>query len=743
MAKRDDLIFFDKIINVTFYQWVTNPDNKAVHLEAAFTIRSDRPFKGFNYFEAVRPPTYEDDNTRPITEQTADLLGKKGTSRIDSYGVKPSIRLQLTQLPETVCTNVTVTIENLTLEIDISKYTAMYIEAGYSYSNGNIQMLSRFYAGIFSSYVETPNPSGRTVFTGIVGNWFVKGVRAQPYTVSIAPGSYKLRDFIAIICSYLGVIPQVDLPDNCLNYPLIVQDNASNTRAQSGYQVLDWLANELSLLTKEWRANNIISQGEIVGAYFYNNVLFVNLASTTRPEDRDRLAVSLNRITTASYQGGALYITAPWNPLLLPGILFHMNPVYFRGRMMPNLALSSLQDDVNLYRPITIDVMFETVSNVNQMKILAVAARIAEWNAPGDVTRGTGREQVSASYVDDGGELVSISKDAAQEELLNKITEEAYDQNTAAYYPGEDPYAIGLLVNYPQEVEKRKQIATDKSINPYAEQSPMDIFVRLDQDAITRWYSLIAVKDDIPSNGGNIEQPNYTKLEDPARSSSYQGSVDTSLIEAIPFESEGQRRDWGSRNLSSLMAYMWEKGILAKDLVFVDKARGSVGQVHIIDLIQPLSAVASAMKYQEAISSGSLEETTYKEVWWGNLFNFVPAADSYTNDAIRSLFPAAYKEYGYTTIWVPKITSPDDLKSHLDAMKSYLEAAIEYWTRLHQDPLSFNDPGYVPGRPADLPRIRSLQSLLAWHEWTESPWRGWNNTGHQIDGWRIERATHG
>jgi len=387
--KKEKLAFFDKVINVTFYRWVSqasaeNP-NTQPRLVKAFTVRSDRPWKGYNPFDPVVPPGYdlplgmERDTVSAFTAASEVADNFTGIKAIKYYGIKPNIRLQLTQLPETVCTSLNLTIENLTLEIDITEYTAMYIEAGYSYSNGQVDLLHKFYAGIFSSYIESPNPGGRTIFTGVVGNWFVKGLRAQPYSIDIAANTkFTLQQFVMGMCSYIGAIPHLgELDEEILNYELI-WGAETIVRAQSGYQVLDWLANMLSSLTKEMRSNGTIAPDDIIGAFFYNNHLVVNLVNTCRPEDLQKISIDLNRITSASFQGGPLTVTAPWNPLLLPGLLFSMNPTFFRGRMMPNTALSKLQDARNLYRPITIDVTFETAGSANQMKILAVAARLDE-----------------------------------------------------------------------------------------------------------------------------------------------------------------------------------------------------------------------------------------------------------------------------------------------------------------------------------------------------------------------------
>lgn len=727
---KNSLSFFDKIINVTFYGWKLDPETKVQTLEAACAIRSDRPGKGFRYFENVRSPAYESDveDTKKGIDDITKKLFEFGSNlvKIDRYDMKPDIRLQMTQLPETVCTQITVTIENMTLELDIEKYNMMLVEAGYAYSNGDVDLTTKLQCSIFSSYIETPNPSGRTVFTGIVGNWFTKGLRAQPYTVSFANGSYLLRDYITVICSYLGVIPKISLPPACLVYPIVVQDKAGEVaaRAQSGYQVLDWLATELNALTKEWRDARLISPNDLIIATFYNNFLFVNLANTAREEDRDKAAINLNRISSATYQGGVLWVTAPWNPLLTPGQLFHMNSTFFRGRLFPNVAAKEIQDKNNLYRPISIEVTFETNGPGNQMKIRAVAAHVDAWNPnEGLTTTGPGKEALKGQYKDPKGVIKEIGYEQYREALATAGNAEAYDRATAAFYPREgNPYAVGVLMNHEEEVKLRTKAskAFQKAKNSN------DLYIRVDDDVISRWKKILQ-EQDLQNAGGagvGVIQYKYLETDDPARNSTYRNKVGSSLLE-IPFVNQTRARQLqGAYSFShGTYDYMVAGGALGRGVFTISKHPVSTDpiphqQVSIMSLVKPLAALYSCSKADEKEN----------KVWWGNVFSMVPVMDDRTNEQLRILFPEANFNSNYKSFVVPMIGSSGDLKTLLSTHKDYLHAVLDYWkamSRIGQE---------AAGKP--VPYDDSVSVLLRWHEdFPSTPWFAWDKAGTFLENW--------
>lgn len=754
---RSDLSFFDKIINVTFFKWVTTAEGVA-ELTAAFTIRSDRPWFGYDYFQDVKPPDMGsptnyivpgDLNSRTGFGAGASSFlagaGKKlGLKEIDYYGPKPNIRLNLTQLQETVCTAVTLTIENLTLQVAIEDFTAMQIEAGYSYGQG-VNLTQKFFVSIFSSYVETPNPAGRSVFTGVVGNWLVKGLRAQPYTIFIEPGlswaktGYSIRERVVIICSYLGIIPVIDLPDYMLDLPL-EQDTMIKGRAQTGYQVIDWLAKSLMELTYEWRVTpgptegmSVLEQDDMIMARFYDNIFHVYLLRQATKENISKTTVDLNRISSASFQGGILTVLAPWNPLLRPGEFFHMYSTFFRGRMMPNISHGILQDELGIYRPITMDITFETVGGTNQMKIVAAPARLT--SPIGSFNDEVVQQEVKTTATNEEGKPNRVNLQRAQQ-LEAMATQNMSKGRSTNFYQGEgNPYRVGILANNSipaiDEVKRREKEALRVNSNDSILIN-QDIVIVLNQESISNWYQLNAQEKEITVNATipretdqrekPLTQPAVLTLSDPARMSKYYNLAEVDGARAG--EMSLLFNDWN--DVRAFLNTMYEKQYMTDQLAYVGKSAG-LGRgerVHLIYLIRVLGSLITYKEFQRFIDENQRDPTTFKDIWRANVYSLVPIADVTTNVQVSALFPPANMDFNYRIFYVPIINSPDDLTYLVNRHKEYIRACINYWQEIRKQ-ASFL-PYSVSVTEKEYKKI--LTWILDWVEnWPDKPWDGYTD----------------
>lgn len=318
-------------------------------------------------------------------------------------GLKPSIKLSLDMLPGGVALQFKLSITNLVTDIDISKFTHMVITVGYRTAKINKQ----FTAAIFSAFIETPNPNGVTTFTGLVGDWFIAGLREVAreivfYEPTITVGALLWgivagkeppdpehgkteAGVVPALDGGLGLDLDVDLPSWVLRDELVVGkpgQRESRYWTESGYACFNWLLDRLSAysdaLVRALRDGGMSStQAEKykIMAVLQDNKLSVFMQGfTTKNEAKRSISfVEMQNITSVTFQGAALSVIAPWNPLIIPGSLFHMESRYFRGKMSPQQVIDQVaKDSADLYRVITMSMEFDTNGNSNNMKLLAI-----------------------------------------------------------------------------------------------------------------------------------------------------------------------------------------------------------------------------------------------------------------------------------------------------------------------------------------------------------------------------------
>ena len=290
-------------------------------------------------------------------------------------GMKPDISLSISLLPNQNCYGAVVRIKNLNTDaLEIRTWDKMVIEAGYKGTKV-------FYTcPIFSSYQESPNPDGVTVFEGVtvgvaediltdrqVEIWFNETeMYLEPFIRQVAKGiTENIKVTIAIAPELSGHnypdAPKIQLPKQ-------------KVYAQNGVAVLNWLQSIVSEFVQ------YVTQGTTsVFVQFIDGeltVLPIN-GPTTTPLSTESI-INLDMVTSARYNGTALNVIAPWNPRLRPGDLFYMPPQFINGSRLPN-AISPLdyRNERNLYRCLTMNVEFATVEEINKMTVLATPAQWA------------------------------------------------------------------------------------------------------------------------------------------------------------------------------------------------------------------------------------------------------------------------------------------------------------------------------------------------------------------------------
>jgi hypothetical protein len=373
--------YFDKFIQVTLYKPTDDEKNAALSLVGA--------------------------NLTVVSDFTDDTKGasEKIIITCPPAGLKPSMSLSLTMLPYGYTTSIKLSIENFTPEVDINEYTYMAVRAGYrskTYTDPAAGTVV-FGCAIISSIIEQPNPNGRTTFTGLVGNWFQDALTQVWRRVIINAPTVKLGDLIAGVCAGttmsgtvdkslgggLGIIYDISqVPSLILNSEVsigVADSRPFVKQMTTAYEVLNWLIDtikswNMSVVQKAWlAAETDVAKARAADEqqliYFFNdNKLTVCLKGNVANLDKEQVEyINLARISSVTFQGSALMVTAPWVPELMPGGLFHLDTKYIRGRPAPNIVMSALTDQSGLYRVLQMQVDFDTNGSQNTMQIQAIA----------------------------------------------------------------------------------------------------------------------------------------------------------------------------------------------------------------------------------------------------------------------------------------------------------------------------------------------------------------------------------
>lgn len=324
-----------------------------------------------------------------LTEETIEADALTLQILCPRESLKPDVTFSIKLLPGQNCYGATLKIRNLNLgTIDIRSWDKMIITAGYR--NG---AKATFTCPIFSSYIESPNPDGVTVFEGLTVGSAENNFTDHLVTLHFLQEEMTLKDLIeGVAQGIMDDIQVANLVDDKIMSRTITMEKRT-VYAQNGIAVLNWLRDTVNSFV------DTITKGE--------STVFIQLAGHTlsvmiingpsRQVEMLKNIINLDSVKGASFSGTALTVTAPWNPALNPGDLFFMPPEFINGSMLPNvLSLKDYRNINNLYRAITINVDFATVEEANQMTILAVPAQWAG-ELPDELATNIGNVEYSAA----------------------------------------------------------------------------------------------------------------------------------------------------------------------------------------------------------------------------------------------------------------------------------------------------------------------------------------------------------
>lgn len=304
------------------------------------------------------------------TEETVQLPAQVLELNCTDHGMKPDISLSINLLPGQNCYGATLKIKNFNLDaIDIREWDKMVITAGY---RSDVKVV--YNCPIFSSYMESPNPDGITVFEGLTVG-IAEDILTDRYVViNFVQEEITLERLIRDVSKGISanVTVEMSLDDIYAQQKLIV--TKQRVYAQNGMAVLNWLQEFVSSVVYEASGGTTTVLTQLIDGKL--SVIAIN--GKNKPPEIYENIVNLDMVTGATFAGTALTVVAPWNPRLRPGDLFFMPPQFINGAKLPNnISLSDYRNDENLYRAITMSVEFATTDSTNKMSILAVPAQWA------------------------------------------------------------------------------------------------------------------------------------------------------------------------------------------------------------------------------------------------------------------------------------------------------------------------------------------------------------------------------
>lgn len=317
-----------------------------------------------NYTTTLEFTEYNDTNLSDVNPQPNER--RDFPIKCPRTGPKPDISFRVTMLPGQICHDMTLSITNFSAEVNITEFLEVEITAGYEPLGGEAGQSYTFICPIFSSYVESPNPNGRTTFKGVVVGSMQKLL--TPYAVELVFNEHDvtLKELCEKVIMGLGLNVEFDWPEKVSNLKFHV--DRKHYVGKTGYATINWLANQLYQLSQAEGAP--LPKENTITFNWDGDTVKLGIMGYTSDQTSLRI-VDLTQVTAASVQGGTINVKAPWNPRVRPGSVFRMETRYFRGRMSPNQALPQLLSPTDFYNVIKLDLTFGTVDG-NEMSILAI-----------------------------------------------------------------------------------------------------------------------------------------------------------------------------------------------------------------------------------------------------------------------------------------------------------------------------------------------------------------------------------
>lgn len=329
---------------------------------------------------------------------------------------------------------------------------------------------------VFSSYIESPNPDGVTVFECLcVGN--ISSVEEnRPINFHYLGGKITISQFIEAIAKGLQVQPHNYLKEDYDSLEMKISGtnlSGKKTYAENAAAAITWAR---QLVQKRIAAAEGFTGKSKVGSKTDYPYIHMHLTSDglyvyalNKPNkdsakitelEAPRDVVALDVVKGAAFNGVALTVKAVWNPRIRPGCLFQMQANIFNGANAPNtLTAEALGRDARkhyYYRCITCSISFSTNGTDNEMSILAVPISYVENSNPlnkeavqswdGFVKLSQASFDITGAYDIHFGDPDSKQVDTTPErkniEVVTTNTNNMFDLDILNYFPTTEEYTI-------------------------------------------------------------------------------------------------------------------------------------------------------------------------------------------------------------------------------------------------------------------------------------------------------------
>jgi hypothetical protein len=350
---------FDKFIDVEFEEYMTQ--DQAMILWKQSQAQRDMNLLVSNLTGTMNPQQWG---------AFVDSKTNKRLIRTPPTGVKPDIAVSAEFLPSMRTKKVKLSLKNMDFDIDISKLSWVRIHMGY-FLGGSIM----FRGAIMNSYMENPNPNGRTVFE--LMDCGVIGMAMTPQNTYLSTAG---KSWLATFKDFCEAQPQ----------KYTVECSANDA------EVLDKIPMPFPISTRKFETMNIAVD------YFKQAIVLqmerppYNLRAPEISSNADGTGYhvelkdsgpanlpSYDEVKSVNYTGGSIQVKSIFRPDILPLQKFYIDPKYFKGRfnnqnifdvnnLVGNTAIGMNPEGV--YFCLTQSINFDTGST-NDMLVTGVSAK--------------------------------------------------------------------------------------------------------------------------------------------------------------------------------------------------------------------------------------------------------------------------------------------------------------------------------------------------------------------------------
>ena len=424
----------------------------------------------YTYYHAV----YVESDAIQTTEYTVEDHIR---IKCSDTGIKPSIAFSTNLIPGNNCYKLILKFTNIQFDFDIRKITRIRVKAGYRTQG----FTDEFDCPVFSSYIESPNPDGVTVFECLCVGRMSNFLESRPIRLEYIGGKITIGELIEKIAGGLNMkaYNQLLLPheiikeDGSKEYSpgysgLEIKISKMSTYAENSPALLEWLRKVIQqriAIAEGYSLETGVSLSGKEKEYPYvcvqivNGGLYVFLLNRQNQDTAilSKNIVSMDMVKGASFNGVALTVKSVWNPRIKPGELFQMHPNIFNGTSLPNmLSREAFGDDKKryyLFRCITASIAFSTNGPENEMSVLAIPIRYMESETVDDTVIKSLEQFAANSYLHydtSGANVIELGQaDPADTEVTEeKQKEEVVQSNTNDMFGVDIVSLFGETVDY-------------------------------------------------------------------------------------------------------------------------------------------------------------------------------------------------------------------------------------------------------------------------------------------------------